>query len=109
MLYFIKKSVKNIDSSMVMRTLLIINIIIFLLIYSCSSEPCEDLKSRSDSCLDELVKSLLLKVANNGDKQECKDYLDSYYFSFASRCEISLPDVVTDIASDSIEFDSALE
>jgi|GEM_PF-3304960 len=60
--------------------------IILLSLYNCSSEPCEDLRSKAESCYDEEVRALLMRVSKNGDKQECKDYLDSYYYTFESRC-----------------------
>lgn len=65
---------------------LLLIVLLFLIGLSCSSDPCEDLKDKAESCLDDVVKSLLLKVAKNGDKQECTDYLNSYYYSFNKRC-----------------------
>jgi len=66
--------------------------VVLIGVFNCSSEPCDDLKSKAEGCLDDEVKSLLLRVSQDGDKQECKDYLDSYYYTFESRCSASLTD-----------------
>ncbi|MCX7958374.1 MAG: hypothetical protein N3B13_04940 [Deltaproteobacteria bacterium] len=62
---------------------------------SCSSEPCEDLKEKAESCTDNEVKALLLKVAKDGDKQECTDFLNSFYHTFGSRCISEIKDATT--------------
>ncbi|MCX7944667.1 MAG: hypothetical protein N2746_09195 [Deltaproteobacteria bacterium] len=80
--------------SMGSRALVIFLFIVSLLITSCSSEPCEDLKEKAESCNDSAIRALLLKVAKNGDKQECTDYLNSYYYTFGSRCVAKEADVV---------------
>lgn len=82
-------------------------IVLTLIISGCSSEPCDDLRSKANSCHNEAIRSLLLKVANSGDEQECKDYLDSYYFSFSSRCDVSLVDTYGGDSDDIVISDSS--
>ncbi len=85
-----------------LRVLFICLLFFFSLLFSCSSEPCEDLKDKAESCLDEQVKALLLKVSKDGDKQECTDYLNSYYYTFHSRCSVQISDaeILSDTGSE---------
>ncbi len=78
--------------SMNLRFVSILFLSFYMIFSACSSEPCDDLKDRAENCLDNAVKSLLLNVAKKGGKQECTDYLNSYYYTFDSRCSISYPD-----------------
>lgn len=92
MCFTLQKSLLKILSGLAMIRLISIFLLI-LLLFGCSPGPCEDLRAKADSCLNEAIKSLLQKVASKKDEQECKDYLDSYYFSFSSRCDVSTTDV----------------
>ncbi|MGB9599964.1 MAG: hypothetical protein ACP5KG_05805 [Myxococcota bacterium] len=75
---------------------IVLMLFVLLTVIACSSDPCDDLKNKAESCLDNDVKALLLKVAKDGVKQECTDYLNSYYPTFDSRCRIEYLDASSD-------------
>lgn len=68
------------------RYLLEMLLLFIFLLAGCSSEPCDDLKNKAEDCIDNDVRALLLSIVDKGDKQECTDYLNSYHYTFESRC-----------------------
>lgn len=85
---------------MICRVKIIILLFLLVCFAGCSSDPCDDLKNKAESCLDNDVKALLMRVAKDGEKQECTDYLNSYYYTFDSRCRAEYPDALSDIESE---------